>query len=622
PALSADIAGRSAPSAGKPAGATAPAAASSRAAGPMAAAEPQGPAGGSGSPGPGEAAGCASFEGSFEAIQKLVFEAHGCTAKACHGEAKVGDLDLRAESAWENLVDKPSANDARVRVQPGAPAESFLYLKLRAATEPGSVSVAGSPMPVGTAPLPPSALEAIQLWIRQGAPKTGSVSDPLKGTDVGSLLDACLPPPRPVQSKPLAIPARDVGAQIKLPEYVLKGGAETETCTPFAFDLTNDVPDQFKDVANNAVYVNGSQVRQDPQSHHLIVWDPKKDLSTVAADDPSWTCHGGPQNGQPCNAQRGSADCGAGEEGGVCAGPTNAGSLCGIETLAFGSGTPEDIIAGLLGQGSQQLSEEDLAALLDLLSNPSGMPGQIANAQTVQQRVAPIDGVFMKMPLRGIMWFNSHAFNLTDQDTTLHARVNWYYATKREREMVRSSNTAFNNIADGQAPFTRETHCGKHEVPQNHTLVTLTGHTHRRGEHFYVKDASGKTIYESFDYNDPAQTTLDPWMEFASPDAAARTLEFCATFNNGLKKDGSPDMELVTRASRMPERGSCTPIACVSGKLMAACETDADCDTSPGAADGSCDACAIKAGQTTENEMFVMTGWYILPTDGATNASP
>ena len=77
-------------------------------------------------------------------------------------------------------------------------------------------------------------------------------------------------------------------------------------------------------------------------------------------------------------------------------------------------------------------------------------------------------------------------------------------------------------------------------------------------------------------------------------------------------RGGAAD-KLVTRASRMPERTSCVPVACVAGKVTAACKADKDCDSSPGAGDGDCDACPIVAGQTTENEMFLLTPWCVLP---------
>src|SRR5687767_5240119 len=54
--------------------------------------------------GPG---GCALYESSFQAIQKEIFQYHGCTAAPCHGEAHEGGLDLRPDAAYRSLVDAP-----------------------------------------------------------------------------------------------------------------------------------------------------------------------------------------------------------------------------------------------------------------------------------------------------------------------------------------------------------------------------------------------------------------------------------------------------------------------------------------------------------------------------------
>jgi hypothetical protein len=544
--------------------------------------------------GPG---GCKSFDSSFAAIQALVFERHGCTAAACHGQAKVGGLDLSASSAWEALVDVASANSRNKRVQPGAPGESFLYQKLEAATRPGSVQIAGSPMPIAAAALSESELEAVRLWIAKGAPKVGAVSEPTKGIDVGSLLDACLPPATPVKIKPLEPPLPDEGFQLRLPSYVLKAGSETEHCTPFALDFSSQVPAQYKDEARNVVYTNGSQVRQDPQSHHMVVWDPKKALSSVPENDTDWTCQGGSNDGKACSPRKGSADCGDG----ACAGKSVPGTFC--------NGDSSSVLAGV-----GNVSLESVVALLDLFASTGGaLPGQIASTQTPQQITPPLDGVYTEVPLRGIFWFNSHAFNLTDKDTQLEARVNFLYAKERKREMKLVTDSSQVYIAAGTAPFTRKTFCAKSVVPQHYQIATLASHTHRRGERFWVKDSFGRQIYESFDYSDPAYTRFSPWLAFDAPDEASRTLEYCATFNNGLTKDDKPDLGLVTRASRMPERTKCTPVACVAGKVTAACTTDRDCDSTPGANDGDCDACAITGGPTTENEMFALMPWYVMP---------
>jgi hypothetical protein len=89
-----------------------------------------------------------------------------------------------------------------------------------------------------------------------------------------------------------------------------------------------------------------------------------------------------------------------------------------------------------------------------------------------------------------------------------------------------------------------------------------------------------------------------------------------ATYNNGVAANGSPDVSTVRRRSVTPSNGSpCSPVACVAGRVGAACigaGDDAACDSTVGAGDGWCDACAITAGVTTEDEMFLLFGGYVL----------
>ena len=40
---------------------------------------------------------------------------------------------------------------------------------------------------------------------------------------------------------------------------------------------------------------------------------------------------------------------------------------------------------------------------------------------------------------------------------------------------------------------------------------------------------------------------------------------------------------------------------------------DDACDSQPGANDGDCDACPLKGGVTTEDEMFILIGGYFVP---------
>src|SRR6185369_921683 len=114
------------------------------------------------------------------------------------------------------------------RILPGEPGESYLFLKLQAATEPGSVTIAGSPMPSGLPPLSANLLQAVRIWIEKGAPETGSVGDDINGQSdsIAELLGACLPPATPITIEPLAPPAADEGIQLRMPNYILPKGKE------------------------------------------------------------------------------------------------------------------------------------------------------------------------------------------------------------------------------------------------------------------------------------------------------------------------------------------------------------------------------------------------------------
>jgi hypothetical protein len=520
---------------------------------------------------PMAADGCPKFDSSFAAIQQVIFEGHGCTAETCHGGSGSSGLDLRPEVAHDNLVNARSQSSKLARVQPGSATDSFLYEKLAAATIPDRVKTTGSPMPVGAAPLSIDELEAVRIWILHSAPETGNVGDPTTGATVGKLLAACTPAAKPIKATPLAKPEPAEGVQFVLPGYKLEAGTEVEQCTPFAYDYTNLVPAEYKDESRNVMFVNSSRVLQDPSSHHMVVWNPSKALSTVP--DSGWTCYGGDRHGQPCNASN--VDCGVDS---ACSGPAAPGTFC-------------DGLGALSG----------------------GIPAQIANTQSPQEYVPPFEGgVYWELPLKGVLWFNSHAFNLSDEETVLDARMNFSFAKERTRKMV-PVNVVKNQVPNGLAPFTKKTYCSSAVVPKGNSIAMMAGHTHRRGKHFWAKNAAGEQIYESFVYNDPIYQHYAPWLEFNASDEAARTIEFCAEFNNGLNEDGAPDLELVTRKSRMPDRTTCTPVACTAGKLGAQCSTNSDCNSAADAKDGECDACPITTGVTTENEMFVLMPWYVLP---------
>ncbi len=529
------------------------------------------------------------FSSTFQGIQQVIFDGHGCTQSLCHsGSAPQGGLDLTAGASYQNLIEVPSTESDLNRVQPGDQNRSFLWLKLAAKTDPTQlppgVQVPGAPMPNGLAALSENELEAVRLWIFSGAPQTGTVG----GTE--SLLNACLPPPEPITIKPLDPPPAGTGVQFVMPPWHLEAHSEHEICFATYYDISSQVPPAFQDPTGTMFRFSGNELRQDPQSHHLIL---NRYFGTGDVHDPafgSWTCNGGEHPGQTCE-------------------PT--------DLTSCGSGTCTSTI------------QQSFACLG---FGPAGNGGPtfyaIGGAQKAQSDTEFVDGVFAQIPMKGILYWNSHAFNLTDQDTMMHARLNYYFAQNPVFPVQGIFDTS-KIFAANALPYTTQTVCNNFLLPQGARLFNLSSHTHKHGKHFTIDAPDGTQLYESFVYNDPATITFDPPMMFDSADPTQRTLHYCSLYNNGVASDGSPDPNTVTRYSHLPQSakisiGNCNPQACVSGRIGKACNGPNDnhtCDSTPGANDGMCDACRITGGESTENEMFILIGDYYVDGAAAARAS-
>jgi len=526
-----------------------------------------------------------SYDSTFDAIQSVVFERHGCTAEACHGSAASGRLDLRADVSYANLFEAPSTASSLARVHPGTKERSFLWLKLLAASD-DTVEITGSPMPLGSTPLGETEMELLRLWIQGGAPQHGTV----QGTE--SLLDACLPDPEPILIEPLDPPPAGEGVQLVMPDWDLPPGSENEICFATYYDVSDQVPEEFKSEDGKFFFYESFEIRQDPSSHHLLIQAPVTAFGGEYVDPSNvsgWACTRGPSAGQPCDPLDRDA-CG---EGGFCASPIEETSGCTGYRAA-----PE--ITPVTFSGTQQ-------------------------AQFLQSNYP---GVYVPVPIRGLVFWNSHAFNLTTTGTQMHARVNFRFA--RERLYPAQNFGGGNNqfgiprlIVEGAAPYTEKVMCGQAVLPKGARLTGLNSHTHKHGKHFWYELHDGEVIYDSYVYNDPLQKYFEPPLAFDSDSAAERTVKFCSLYNNGVGENGEPDPEAVTRASRIPYGirfegfggllGLCEPTRCVNpGRYDVDCDDgqrnqagdDTACDSSPGAGDGFCDACAIMGGVTTENEMF------------------
>ncbi len=525
-----------------------------------------------------ECASSAQYDGTFAAIQDRIFERHGCTENSCHGSSVAGGLDLRAEVAHMSLLGEQRQGQKSIesklnRVEPGDNERSYLWLKLAAATRPGSVAIVGAPMPNGLAPLSEDDLELLRRWIYAGAPKTGTV----EGTQ--DLIDACLPEVKPFTIEPLPPPARGDGVQFVLAPLPLKARSEREVCFATYYDFTDQVPADAKDPSGQYFRYAGQELRQDPQSHHLVLLYSGVPVEKI--HDPAfgeWTCVGGEQEGDTCEPTD-TKSCGSG----IC----RSRVMDTVGCVGFG---PPGFGASVFGR-------------------------QIGGAQAPQAYQKLQEGVFAQIPLKGVLYWSPHAFNLTSEDFLLNGRLNFTFTRDARFPLVPIFNVGTIFIADAE-PYTIETYCSKHLLARGTRLFGLTSHTHKRGKRFWVTGPDGTMLFENTIYSDPIKQAYDPPLEFDSPNPADRTLTYCATYNNGVAADGSPDPQTVTRASRVPLSarqtiGACIPVACAAGKIGAACNgenDDASCDSSPGAGDGDCDACRITGGESTENEMFILIG--------------
>jgi hypothetical protein len=113
---------------------------------------------------------------TLEAIRQRVFERHTCSVPGCHGSAPgQGGLFLATSDLHGQLVGVPSQADPEtVRVAPGDPDRSMLWLKLAGRTL-GIAGVPGTAMPIGEPAVDAHELDAIREWILAGAPATGTI---------------------------------------------------------------------------------------------------------------------------------------------------------------------------------------------------------------------------------------------------------------------------------------------------------------------------------------------------------------------------------------------------------------------------------------------------------------
>lgn len=536
------------------------------------------------------------FASTWEAIQTVVFARAGCAQALCHsGGLPAGNLDLTPERAWTQLINVPATIDQGwLRVVPGDQARSLLWRKLAAATR-GIDDVPGAPMPQAGAPIDANSLEAIRRWIRGGARETGVVPD------TASLLDACLGPTTPSKIVPPPPPAPADGIQLYAPPWTIPPHGEGEVCFSTYYDVEDQIraaapgallpcPAEFGGPGRSCFAYKTTDLTQDPNSHHSII---NVYRGTASPTDSSWgryTCHGGTHDGSPCNP--------------VALGvPAPAGAECGERSACAGSVVSS---VACIGYGPSDLGFGG---------------GGFAGAQSPHARQEFYPGVYDVLPTRGVVVWNSHAFNLAGVSTTNEQWLNVLFATSLPERAHRVQPIFdISHIFDEFVPpFATQEICAFHVLPRGARLFQLSSHTHKRGKLFRIWDPEGALVLTTTEYSDPSVTSFDPPRAFDEADPARRTFKYCAIYDNG-----ATDPREVKRRSQSPpppafvgSGGPCSTfeLACLGGpKQGASCQgDDRVCAATDGGTDGVCDACPLSGGVTTEDEMFILLGSYYLP---------
>ncbi len=105
---------------------------------------------------------------TFSFIQERILTP-SCATSGCHNGVTFPTLS--AGVAYDNVVDQPSSAGIP-QVKPGAPLESFLYIKILGETDDGPTLI-GSRMPRGGTPITQGLIDSMAAWIERGAQNDG-----------------------------------------------------------------------------------------------------------------------------------------------------------------------------------------------------------------------------------------------------------------------------------------------------------------------------------------------------------------------------------------------------------------------------------------------------------------
>ena len=491
---------------------------------------------------------CEAFATTFDLIQQAIFENHGCTDNACHGNAQSGGLDLRAGVSYDSLVDVPSSIDpARQRVEPGDSERSLLFLKLAAKTLPDQYRSRRSARHADAARRPAGAQRgrargAAHLDRRRRAAQTAWCPAPA----------SCSTPACPSPSR-----SRSSRSRRRPPAT-----ASSSTCRPGSLPRAQRARGLLRQLLRrhrsgaggvpqprrHSSATTSVQIRQDPLSHHLIV-----NLYTRHLRRP--TIRRGAASTAAAARRRPTCD-------------------------------PLDVAAAAPAMLHHRRSRQRRLHRLRPARQPVALAVPASPAPSRPTPVPPSPtGVYNELPLKGMIIWNSHAFNLTDKDGMLEA------GSTSTSPAGRAALYSLNGIFDASAIFTmnvpafqQEEVCNIYVLPRTPTSSSSArtctsaasagapsaapspARADRRAGQAVAcdplspsqcsdgvacaapdaRDPRTSLLYTNFIYNDPVVLRFEPPLVFTGT-KAERSLTYCALYDNGFT-----DPAKVKRQSTSP----------------------------------------------------------------------
>lgn len=96
---------------------------------------------------------------SYASDVQPIFDA---SCVGCHGAGGNAGLDLRASVSRGNLVEVVATESSLLRIEPGSPQDSWLYLKLTGQHDVGDIMPPGGGLGSDT-------VDLVRVWIEEGA---------------------------------------------------------------------------------------------------------------------------------------------------------------------------------------------------------------------------------------------------------------------------------------------------------------------------------------------------------------------------------------------------------------------------------------------------------------------